>query len=147
MRSPRSQIGDSGPVGNGGLAAGDGFTLIEVLIALTILSISLALLLAIFSQGLERAKESEHEATARTLARSLLTQAEAATSPALGSTSGRNGDLYWNVRIAPFGGGDDRAAWQNDPAQIFATVSWRGYGRTRSISLTSLRLVPKAAAE
>jgi general secretion pathway protein I len=141
MRSPRSQIG------NAEFAASDGFTLIEVLIALTILSVSLALLLAIFSQGLERAKESENEATARTLAQSLLTQAENATNPALGSTSGRNGELNWNLRIAPYGSGDDRAAWQNDPAQIFATVSWRGYGRTRSISLTSLRLVPKAPAE
>ena len=58
-----------------------GFTLIEVLVALTILSISLAALLAVFTQGLDRARESRNEAAARVLAQSLLAQAKTSTEP------------------------------------------------------------------
>src|SRR5579862_542825 len=70
-------------------AGESGFTLIEVLVALTILSISLATLLAIFLQGLVRAKESSDEGAARSLAQSLLSQAKAAPSLAYGSTAGK----------------------------------------------------------
>src|SRR5215469_4885920 len=113
-----------------------GFTLIEVLVALTILSISLAALLAIFLQGLDRAKESSNEAAARVLAQSLLTQAKAAPSLAFGSSAGKTNGLQWSMQIEPYGSAADRAAWQTIPAELVATVSWRGDGGLRSIKLS-----------
>jgi general secretion pathway protein I len=121
-----------------------GFTLIEVLVALTILSISLAVLLAIFTQGLDRARESADEASARVLAQSLLAQAKAAASPSVGDSAGKANDLFWHLRIAPYGAPADRAAWQENAAEISATVSWRGDGGLRSITLSTLRLLPVA---
>lgn len=121
-----------------------GFTLIEVLVALTILSISLAVLLEVFTQGLDRARETRNEAAARVLAQSLLAQAGSAANLALGDSAGRSNDLLWHLRIEPYGTKDERASWHENPAQIRAIVSWRGSGGIRSITLSTLRLLPGA---
>jgi len=128
-----------------GTRGNSGFTLIEVLVALTILSISLAVLLAVFTQGLDRARESANEAGARVLAQSLLAQAKAAANPSIGDSAGKSNGLSWRLRIAPYGAADDRAAWQENAAQIVATVSWRGDGGLRSITVSTLRILPKPA--
>ena len=141
--SLRSQISTS-PQGGGG--AQSGFTLIEVLVALTILSISLATLLAIFLQGLDRAKETSNEGAARVLAQSLLTQAKAAPNIAFGTSTGKINGLQWRTQIEPYGSAADRSAWQKIPAQIVATVSWRGEGGLRSVSLSTLKLYPNPNA-
>lgn len=117
-----------------------GFTLLEVLVALTILSISLVVLLAIFSEGLTRAEENAQQANARTLAQSLLAQTEAAPHPAFGDTNGVSNGLRWRLRIAPFGSGPDLQAWQSAAQKIDATVTWDGEGRPHSLTLTTLRL-------
>lgn len=124
-----------------------GFTLIEVLVALTILSISLGVLLAVFTQGLDRARESRNEAAARVLAQSLLAQAKIRPNLSMGDSSGKTDDLLWRLRIEPYGTKDDRAAWQENAAQLRATVSWRGDGRMRSITLSTLRLLPGADSD
>ena len=121
-----------------------GFTLIEVLVALTILSISLAVLLAVFTQGLDRARESRVEASARVLAQSLLAQAKVAANLSMGTSSGKTEDLTWRLRIEPYGTKDDQTAWHETAAELRATVSWRGGGGIRSITLSTLRLLPKA---
>jgi general secretion pathway protein I len=121
-----------------------GFTLIEVLVALTILSISLAVLLEVFTQGLDRARETRNEAAARVLAQSLLAQASTEANPAMGDSRGRSNDLFWRLRVDPYGAKDDRAAWHENPAQIRATVSWRGSGGMRTITLSTLRMLPGA---
>jgi general secretion pathway protein I len=121
-----------------------GFTLIEVLVALSILSISLGVLLAVFLQGLDRARESRDEASARALAESLLAQARASDNPAIGGSAGKTNNLLWRLRIIPYGSAQDQAAWQEGAGQIIATVSWRGAAGMRSISLSTLRLLPKA---
>jgi general secretion pathway protein I len=120
-----------------------GFTLIEVLVALSILSISLATLLAIFMQGLDRARESSNEAAARVLAQSLLTQAKVSPNLTFGTSAGKVNGLAWRTQIVPYGTAADRSAWQTNPAQIVATVSWRGNGGKRSVSLSTLRLLTK----
>ena len=121
-----------------------GFTLIEVLVALTILSISLATLLAVFTQGLDRARESRNEASARVLAQSLLAQAKTSTNLAVGDSGGRTNDFYWHLRVAPYGSAADLAAWQATPTEISAKVTWLGSsGGRRSITLSTLRYVPK----
>ena len=127
-------------------ASGDGqsgFTLIEVLVALTILSISMAALLAVFMQGLDRARESSNEAAARVLAQSLLVQAKVATNISFGTSTGKINRFAWRTQILPYGSETDRSAWQTNPAQIVATISWRGDGGLRTISLSTLRLLSK----
>jgi general secretion pathway protein I len=137
------------PTGNAGTAPGgsEGFTLLEVLVALLILSVSLAVLLAAFSQGLAYARENTTEAAARTLAQSLLAQAQAAPNPAFGDSVGQSAALHWRVHIAPYGNGSDQTAWQQRAQQIDATVSWNYDGRARTVSLSTLRLAPGAVQQ
>ena len=120
-----------------------GFTLIEVLVALTILSVSLGVLLAVFTQGLDRARESANEAAARVLAQSLLAQAKTSANLSIGDTGGRINGVVWHLRVLPFGSAADRAAWQGGASEISARVSWRGDGGMRSITLSTLRYVGK----
>src|ERR1700678_4212390 len=88
-KAAKPEISDA-PRSDGPAPRGEaGFTLIEVLVSLTILSISLGVLLAIFLQGLDRAHESRDEASARALAQSLLAQAKAADNPAIGGSAGK----------------------------------------------------------
>jgi general secretion pathway protein I len=126
--------------------AQSGFTLIEVLVALTILSVSIAALLAIFLQGLDRARESSNEAQARVLAQALLSQAKVAPNLSFGTSTGKINGLLWRTQIVPYGAAVDRSAWHTNPAEIIATVSWRGEGSMRSVSLSTLRLLPKPGA-
>jgi general secretion pathway protein I len=122
--------------------ASGGFTLIEVLVALTILSISLVVLMAIFLEGLEHARENATEDRARILAQSLLAQTQAVPHPAFGETDGTSNGLHWHVQISPYGSGDDQMAWHQAAQQIDATVTWRNGDHTRSMTLSTLRLSP-----
>jgi general secretion pathway protein I len=142
----RKIIGAPGTAGRADKGQG-GFTLIEVLVALSILSISLGVLLAVFLQGLDRAHESRDEAYARALAQSLLAQANASANPSIGASAGKANNFLWRLQIVPYGSAQDQAAWQEGAGQIVATVSWRGAGGMRSISLSTLRLLPKAGSD
>ena len=121
-----------------------GFTLIEVLVSLSILSISLGVLLAVFLQGLDRSRETRDEASARALAESLISQSRAADNPSTGASAGKTNNFSWRLQVVPYGSAQDQAAWQEGVAQIVTTVTWRGTGGMRSISLSTLRLLPKA---
>ncbi|MGH6871414.1 MAG: type II secretion system protein [Rhizomicrobium sp.] len=132
-RTRRSRTGDE-----------DGFTLLEILVALAILSVSLATLLGIFSMSLDRARQSEDEMAARTLAQSLIAQADAVANPRLGSTSGTAGkDFSWRLDLRPYG--DTRVSGGTGLASIAASVGWNGSGGRRSLTLYSLRPVPRGA--
>ena len=124
------------------LPTGDGeagFTLLEILVALAILSVSLATLLGIFSMSLDRARQSEAEMGARTLAQSLIAQTDAVTDPQLGSRGGRaDGGFAWRVDLRPYG------AQNATLASVSASVMWQGSGGNRSLTLYSLRPIPKA---
>src|SRR5579864_1241562 len=146
FRGPLASPGRRDADGDAHGSGESGFTLIEVLVALTILSISLATLLAIFMQGLDRARETSNEAAARVLAQSLLTQAKAVPNLAFGASAGKINGLQWRTLIEPYGSAADRTAWQKIPAQIVATVTWRGDGGMRSVTLSTLNLLPKPGA-
>jgi general secretion pathway protein I len=124
--------------------AEDGFTILEVLIALTVLAMSMAVLLAVFSQGLDRAHASNLRSEARDLAQAVLAREQATPAKSLVDANGQSGPLSWQVRLAPFGSIEDRDAWQFSPVTLTATVRWQDHGRAQSLSLSTLRLLPKA---
>jgi general secretion pathway protein I len=121
-----------------------GFTLIEVLVALTVLSLSLGVLFGIFSQGLARTQETERETGARMLAQSLLAENTASPPQSIGETDGMTDTgLGWRLKIAPYPQHDDQNA-QLHATIVSATIEWQGSGGSRSLTLTTLRLVGKA---
>ena len=120
-----------------------GFTVIEVLVALTVLAMSTAVLLAVFSQGLDRARSSEVRIEARNLAQSLMAHAEATPPAMLANSAGRSDRLSWEIRLSNYGSPEDHDAWQFSPVTVTATVHWLDHGRRQSLSLTTLRLAPR----
>ncbi len=114
----------------------DGFTLIEVLVALTILGMSLGVVLGAFSQSLARTEAGRREMAARTLAQTLLGDASAS-----GEHSGRTADgLSWRLSAAPYAQPNDMASTLH-AAIVTATIAWPDGGQTRTLSLRTLKLV------
>ncbi len=119
-----------------------GFTLIEMIVSLAILSIALGVLLAAFSRDLDRQQRDRDQTQARLLATSLLDQNT--TDVKLVTRKGvmANG-LAWSVSATPYGSDADRKAWRFSPAQVTVTVHWLLDGQTHNLSLRTLR--PMAA--
>lgn len=124
-------------------SAEQGFTLIEVLVALTILSISMAVLLNIFSDSLSRIRENESRTVAGSLAQSLLAEVGVSQPLHEGDEGGTFANGYrWRVRAERYGTNEDRQAWP--VTALLVTVSvWKDGNAERPMELTTLRLVPK----
>jgi general secretion pathway protein I len=137
--SPKSRTGKGAVLGRA-----RGFTLLELLVALAILSVGLTVLLAGLSLSLGRGRSDRAETSARAFAVSLLDQAIADPSAAVGETSGTSGGYAWHVSIEPYGDDDDQQAWHSRAAEVSVSVSWREPGKRREIALHSLRLIGEA---
>lgn len=124
----------------------NGFTLLEVLVALAIFGIASGVLFTAFNSGLREVSASPASHAAVGLARSLLASAEAqelVDGQKVGATSD---GFQWSVRISPYGDGQDRAAWPVAAHVVSVEVRWREDHRVRSIDLVSMRLGRKDAA-
>ena len=118
-----------------------GFTLLEVLVALTILSLSVTVLFGIFSAGLDRTRQDSRATQARVLAESLLAKAE--SEPPHANANGIDGSgLSWNLQVTPFG---QRGAIGSGVSAetVSATVRWRLGNHDRALTLTTLVLAPR----
>lgn len=128
----------------GGVPGEAGFTLIEILVALTILSIALAVLFGIFGQDLARSRETQARMAARTLANALLAEAETSPELSFGASAGRTGSgLEWRLSVRPYGTDKDRQAWPARAAELSATVTWGDRGTGQILTLSTLHLLPK----
>ena len=121
----------------------EGFTLLEVLVALTILAVALTAVFAVFASSAARTRETQSRMEARNLAAALLTQAEIAPTLSYGETHGRLASgMEWSFDVKPYGDARDEQAWLAAAAEMTATVRWGGEdGQT--FTLRSLRLLPK----
>jgi general secretion pathway protein I len=123
-----------------------GFTLLEVLVALTILGVALTVLFGIFGHSLSRSRETQSRLEARVLATSLLAEARTAPALAFGQRSGRmRSGMDWHLTVRPYGDDKDAEAWPAAAAQVTATVRWGDRGPGQTFSLSTLRLLPKKA--
>ncbi|HEY1707121.1 MAG TPA: type II secretion system protein [Rhizomicrobium sp.] len=125
--------------------ADSGFTLLEVLVALAIAMTSFVVLFKVISSDLQRTREARDETVAIALLQSLLAQSE--IDPKAGVAAGTAPNGYtWRVDIVPYDEDGHDATWPVDAVNIAATVSWKSDGVTRSQSLSTLHVMPKAAA-
>jgi general secretion pathway protein I len=123
-----------------------GFTLIEVLVAFGILSLTLVALLQVFSQGLRSVDVSERHLIATMLMRSIVDGLGGEIPIVAGERSGDIDDGYrWTTRIAlsqtiaPVAA----AGWVYLPYEIDVEIAWNGRPVT---TLTTLRVVGELAA-
>jgi general secretion pathway protein I len=120
---------------------GKGFTLVEVLVAFTILALTLVVLLQLFGGGLRAVSASERHLTATMLARSVLAGIGTETPILAGETTDDIGDGYrWAMRIAPAPtiASIKEGNQLHVPYEVRVEISWNGRPVT---TLTTLRLV------
>jgi general secretion pathway protein I len=128
-----------------------GFSLLEVLVAFTILALSLGVLMQIFSGALRNSDTTADQAQATLLAQSLLAGVGIEERLVPGETAGTIGDKFrWMLRVAPF----EEATLPDQPMplqappmelwQVAAQVAWGGspVEPERSVLLQTLRTQP-----
>lgn len=122
-----------------------GFTLVEVLVALVIVSLALGLLVRIFSSGLSNTQVAADYATATAFAESTLAAIGVATPLAAGQSEGAIDNRFRRVvAVRPYTEGeeqDDEDFRDLEAYQVTVTVLWQDGSQQRSVALTSLRVV------
>jgi general secretion pathway protein I len=121
-----------------------GFTVVEVVAALTILAITLSVLLNVMSNSVRQTSRAETAAEAGALAQSLLAKLGKELPLRDGQIRGQaDHGFRWQVHIEPYGDGTDRREGLVAAHQVLAEVLWRDGLEERSLALTTLRLGPK----
>lgn len=114
-----------------------GFTLLEVIVAVTILGTGLVALLALLSGGLRLAEGSRDLSAATVYAAQRLEEALLVPEPPQGIDSGAFGEKYrWTVRATPLPPGTEipfRAT------RIDVGISWSDGENERTVELSAVR--------
>lgn len=131
-----------------------GFSLLEILVAFSILALSLGVLMQIFSGSLRNADITHDQAQAVVLAQSLLAAAGVETPLAPGEINGVHTEKFrWLLQVRPFldeaRAGETVAVRQVltlDLWEVTARVTWGGIPGSpeRAITLSTLRTQPAA---
>jgi general secretion pathway protein I len=122
-----------------------GFTLVETLAALAILSVALGVLLAVFSDGIRRQGRAERLTMATLQAQSLLARLGVDIPLKTGVATGTlSRGLHWRLQVDRYGDAGDRKAWPSDAYQVVVeVVSEDGGPGEPLVKLVTLRLGPK----
>ena len=121
-----------------------GFTLVEVIVALAMLSLGLSVLLGLISSSLRQSANAERMAEAGSLAQSLM--AEVGTDLPIKSDE-RDGQFpngyRWHLKMQPYGDASEREDWPVGVYTISTEVEWEDGAQRRFYALTTLRFGPK----
>lgn len=131
-----------------------GFSLLEVLVAFSILGLSLGVLLNIFGRGTRIAALSDEYGQAVVLAESLLAETADGSPLEPGERSGGEESGYrWQIRVTPLLLPDQAEIesqglnFPYTPFQIDVTVAWGTEPPGRTIRLSTLRLANRDSFE
>ena len=127
----------------------EGFSLLEILIAFSILALSLGILLKIFSAGVNTAMVAEDYTAAVQIAESLMAKTGVETPLQAGQDSGLENEKYhWLVDVRPFTFNPENVDNSAINAVLFKVkviVSWGDDNADdRQVELTTLKLIKKA---
>jgi general secretion pathway protein I len=122
-----------------------GFSLLEILIAFSILALSLGILLKIFSAGVNTAAVAENYTAAVQIAESLMVKTGVETPLQAGQAAGlENEKYYWRVEVSPFTFNPDNMDVSAITAMLFKVkviVNWGdGNANDRQVELTTVKL-------
>jgi general secretion pathway protein I len=125
-----------------------GFSLLEILIAFSILALSLGILLKIFSAGVNTAVVAEDYTAAVQIAESLMAKTGVETPLQPGQDSGLENEKYhWLVEVSPFSfnpENNDATAMTAVLFKIKVVVSWgEDNANDRQVQLITLKLINK----
>jgi len=121
-----------------------GFSLLEVLVAFTILAMLLVALFQVFSGGLYAARAGDGYTRATVVAQSRLATVGVEQPLQVGVISGTTEDAFhWRVTVSAYH--DDQLPVKDallQPLTVNVDVFWEDTGGARIVTLTSIRLVP-----
>ncbi|WP_411726464.1 prepilin-type N-terminal cleavage/methylation domain-containing protein [Methyloglobulus sp.] len=125
-----------------------GFSLLEILIAFSILALSLGILLRIFSGGVNTAMVAEDYTIAVQIAESLIAKTGSEVPLKDHQSSGVENKKYqWSLTVSPYFLSNESIDPKNVAAQLYkvnVTVVWgNGESDGRQIQLTTLKLAAK----
>jgi general secretion pathway protein I len=135
---------DCSSISDGGRENEAGFTLVEVVVALAILALSLAVLLNVISSGIRQTDSAKKMTQAGSLAQSLLSKLGTEMPIQEGLTSGEFAEGFrWRVRAERYGDAEDRRDWPVAAYAISVEILWGDASDERSVALNTLRLARK----
>lgn len=118
-----------------------GFSLLEILIAFSILALSLGILLKIFTAGVNTAGVAEDYTAAVQIAESLMAKTGTETPLQPGETDGLDNEkYYWQVAVSPFQFVAENLDVSAMPVELFkvkVTVSWGEHIAREGVSAAS----------
>ncbi len=121
-----------------------GFSLLEVLVAFTILAMLLGALFQVFNGGLRAAHSGDRYTRATVIAQSHLAALGVEQPLREGVLSGTtDGAYHWRVTVSPYF--DDQLPVTDrvlQPLTVNVEVFWEEGGTARTVSLTSMLLGP-----
>ncbi|HJP38233.1 MAG TPA: prepilin-type N-terminal cleavage/methylation domain-containing protein [Gammaproteobacteria bacterium] len=123
-----------------------GFSLLELIVSFSILSLSLAVLYQIFSSSAQRAALGNEYGDAVLLAESKLVEIGANRQIRTGNLSGNfDNNMRWKGTVTPYKAPDAAANYRPPipPYRITVEVNWGTEDRPRSFKLDSIRLAPR----
>ncbi len=128
--------------------AQDGFTLIEVVVALAILALTFGFAYQGLSGGVGWMDRGRHRERALSLADSMLERVGIDIPLQDGALSGRTIDGYsWQIDVAPYGAPGRRRFGALAGHQVEIVVGWTDGAATRQIRLVTVRLAPQSAGQ
>ena len=117
-----------------------GFSLLEILVAFTILAVSLSILLKIFSSGVQTAVVAEKYTIATQIAESLIGQVGTDKPLEEGMISGVEDEEYhWQIHVYKSVEPLIEAVELNDLMAVNVVVEWGEGEYRRSVELNTLR--------
>jgi general secretion pathway protein I len=125
-----------------------GFSLLEILIAFSILALSLGILLKIFSGGVNTAMVAEDYTFAVQIAESLIAKTGSEIPLKDHQSSGDENEKYhWSLTVSPFFMRGEGIDPKNATAQLYkisVMINWGdGESDNRQVQLTTLKLAAK----
>ena len=126
-----------------------GFSLLEVIAAIMLLSIAFAALMKVAGASINLSQNAAEHSQAAMYARSLLDSAFVGEPITTGNRSGRFDSKYrWQLDVAPWNGAGNVPP--NAPLRLYQldlTVSWGPLAHPRSAHFSTLRLAGPVAAD
>jgi general secretion pathway protein I len=125
-----------------------GFTLVEVIVALAMLSAGLSLLLGLISNSLRQTASAQRMAGAGSLAQSLMVEVGTDSAIRAEVRDGQYTNGYrWRLKMQPYDNVRENDERPVGLYSISAEIEWEEGTERRFYALTTLRLGPKAARQ
>jgi len=124
-----------------------GYSLIEALVALTVLALTLTVLMRIFGGGLRNIDLAAQYTDAVVIAEAQLAAVGTLVPVVPGTSDGEHADRYhWTRTIAEYPSADliaDAATSDWTAYRVVVDVEWQNLSRTRTVQLATLKLGPR----